>query len=252
MARQVKSKQRVADHGEVFTAEREVEAMCDLVKQETERIDSRFLEPACGDGNFLSVILKRKLAIVKKKYKRSAYDWERNSLLALGSMYGVDIMLDNVLACQERLFEIWNKEYKAVCKKECNEETREAARFILKLNIVCGNALTLLCVDGEGHELNVPIIFSEWTFPFNDARMQRKDYTFAELLAMEEPKEKKKKKTGEQLSLMDMGLEAPEEPSDEGIFLQQYITHYRRIFEDDTRWRESYLRLPEKEDNSNG
>ena len=108
MARQVKSKQRVADHGEVFTAEREVEAMCDLVKQETERIDSRFLEPACGDGNFLSVILKRKLAIVKKKYKRSAYDWERNSLLALGSMYGVDIMLDNVLACQERLFEIWN------------------------------------------------------------------------------------------------------------------------------------------------
>lgn len=252
MARQVKSKQRVADHGEVFTAEREVEAMCDLVKQETERIDSRFLEPACGDGNFLSVILKRKLAIVKKKYKRSAYDWERNSLLALGSMYGVDIMLDNVLACQERLFEIWNKEYKAVCKKECNEETREAARFILKLNIVCGNALTLLCVDGEGCELNVPIIFSEWTFPFNDARMQRKDYTFAELLAMDEPKEKKKKKAEEQLSLMDMGLEASEEPSDEGVFLQQYITHYRRIFEDDTRWRESYLHLPVKENNSNG
>ncbi|WP_312458328.1 hypothetical protein [Proteiniclasticum sp.] len=252
MARQVKSKQRVADHGEVFTAEREVEAMCNLVKQETERIDSRFLEPACGDGNFLSVILKRKLAIVKKKYKRSAYDWERNSLLALGSMYGVDIMLDNVLACQERLFEIWNKEYKAVCKKECNEETREAARFILKLNIVCGNALTLLCVDGEGCELNVPIIFSEWTFPFNDARMQRKDYTFAELLAMDEPKEKKKKKAEEQLSLMDMGLEASEEPSDEGVFLQQYITHYRRIFEDDTRWRESYLHLPVKEDNSNG
>ena len=250
MARQVKSKQRVADHGEVFTAEREVEAMCDLVKQETERIDSRFLEPACGDGNFLSVILKRKLAIVKKKYKRSAYDWERNSLLALGSMYGVDIQLDNVLACQERLFEIWNKEYKAVCKKECNEETREAARFILKLNIVCGNALTLLCVDGEGHELNVPIIFSEWTFPFNDARMQRKDYTFAELLAKEEPK--KKKKVDEQLSLMDIGLEEPEEPSDEGIFLQQYIAHYRRLFEDDTRWREAYLRLPVKEDASNG
>lgn len=252
MTRQVKSKQRVADHGEVFTAEREVEAMCDLVKQETERIDSRFLEPACGDGNFLAVILKRKLAIVKKKYKRSAYDWERNSLLALGSLYGVDIMLDNVIACQERLFEIWNKEYKAVCKKECNDETREAAKFILKLNIVCGNALTLLSVDGDGCELNVPIIFSEWTFPFNDARMQRKDYTFAELLAMEEPKEKKKKKTDEQLSLMDMGLEAPEEPSDEGIFLQQYISHYRRIYEDDTRWREAYLRLPVKEDNSNG
>lgn len=252
VTKQVKSKQRVADHGEVFTAEREVEAMCDLVKQETERIDSRFLEPACGDGNFLSVILKRKLAVVRKKYKRSAYDWERNSLLALGSMYGVDIMLDNVLACQERLYEIWNKEYKAVCKKECNEETREAAKFILRLNIVCGNALTLLCVDGDGRERNVPIIFSEWTFPFNDARMQRKDYTFAELLAMEEPKVKEKKKTEEQLSLMDMGQEQPEAPSDEGVFLQQYISHYRKIYEDDTRRGEAYLHLPVTKEDTNG
>ena len=113
-AKQVKSRQRVADHGEVFTAEREVKAMCDLVKQETERIDSRFLEPACGDGNFLAEILARKLAIVKKKYKRSAYDWERNSLLALGSMYGVDILLDNAKACRERLYEIWEQEYRAV------------------------------------------------------------------------------------------------------------------------------------------
>jgi len=240
VAKQVKSKERVAEHGEVFTAEREVEAMCDLVKQETERIDSRFLEPACGDGNFLSVILKRKLDIVTKKYRRSAYDWERNSLLALGSMYGVDIMLDNVLACQNRLFEIWNKEYKKVCKKECNDQTRESARFILRLNIVCGNALTLLCVDGEGHELNVPIIFSEWTFPFNDARMQRKDYTFAELLAAED-KPKKKKKECEQQTLFDTEAE---EPDGEGKFQQQYIAHYRRISEDDTRWREAYLHLP--------
>ena len=140
MERQVKSKQRVADHGEVFTADREVQAMCDLVKQETERIDSRFLEPACGEGNFLAEILKRKLAIVKKKYRRSAYDWERNSLLALGSMYGVDIMLYNAIACRQRLYDIWEKEYRAVCKKECNDDTREAARFILKRNIVCGNA----------------------------------------------------------------------------------------------------------------
>jgi len=242
MAQQVKSKQRVAERGEVFTAEREVQAMCDLVKQETERIDSRFLEPACGDGNFLSVILKRKLEIVKKKYRRSAYDWERNSLLALGSMYGVDIMLDNVIACQERLFEIWNKEYKAVCKKECNEETRESARFILRLNIVCGNALTLLCVDAQGNELNVPIIFSEWTFPFNDARMQRKDYTFAELLAAGDKLEKK----DDQLGLFD----DEEAPSEEGNFLQQYIAHYRRISEDDTRWRETYRHIEIKEEDS--
>ena len=221
MERQVKSKQRVADHGEVFTADREVQAMCDLVKQETERIDSRFLEPACGDGNFLAVILKRKLAIVKKKYRRSAYDWERNSLLALGSMYGVDIMLDNAIACRQRLYEIWEKEYKAVCKKECNDDTREAARFILKRNIVCGNALSLRRVDPYGADTEEPIVFSEWTFPFNDARMQRKDYTFAELLAAED---KPKKKQDAQQSLFDL-----DEPDEEGVFLKQYISHYRRI-----------------------
>ena len=87
MAPQVKSKQRVADHGEVFTAEREVKAMCDLVSQECDRIDSRFLEPACGDGNFLAEILTRKLATVKKLYKRSSYDFERYSILAVTSIY---------------------------------------------------------------------------------------------------------------------------------------------------------------------
>lgn len=219
--KQVKSKQRVADHGEVFTADREVQAMCDLVKQETERIDSRFLEPACGDGNFLAEILKRKLAIVKKKYKRSAYDWERNSLLALGSIYGVDILLDNAIACRNRLYAIWEKEYKAVCKKECNVDTREAARFILRSNIVCGNALSLRCVDPFGNDTDEPIVFSEWTFPFNDVRMQRKDYTFAELLAAGK---KTKKRKDEQQSLF-----GDDEPDDEGVFLKQYISHYRRI-----------------------
>lgn len=230
MANQVKSRQRVVDHGEVFTAEREVEAMCDMVKQETERIDSRFLEPACGDGNFLSVILKRKLTVVKKKYRRSAYDWERNSLLALGSLYGVDIMQDNVLACQERLFAIWEKEYRSVCRAECNDETRKAAQFILRLNIVCGNALTLLCVDGEGKELKVPIIFSEWTFPFNDARMQRKDYTLAELLVAAGQKDETDQ-TG-RLFADEHGEAGP-------TFLRQYIAHYRHIFEDDARQREA-------------
>ena len=246
MTKQIKSKQRVADHGEVFTAEREVEAMCDLVKQETERIDSRFLEPACGDGNFLSVVLKRKLAVVKKKYRRSAYDWERNSLLALGSLYGVDILLDNVIACQKRLYDIWNAEYTAVCKNECNEETRTSAKFILRLNIVCGNALTLMCLDAEGCELNVPIIFSEWTFPFNDARMQRKDYTFAELLMASDTTEKIKR-TGQ------MNLFANEDGEVEPTFLKQYIAHYRHISEDDTRWREAYRHLPtNKEDLGHG
>lgn len=241
MGEQIKSKERVADHGEVFTADREVQAMCDLVKQETERIDSRFLEPACGDGNFLEEILKRKLAVVTRKYKRSSYDWERNSLLALGSIYGVDILLDNCIACRERLFDIWNKEYKKICKKECNEATRDSAQFILRLNIVCGNALTLLCVDSEGNELNVPIVFSEWTFPFNDARMQRKDYTFAELLAAEDDSKKKSKKDNSDYIQETLFDSAEQKPDEEGVFLSQYIAHYRRINEDDTSWRESHL-----------
>ncbi|MBO7344305.1 MAG: SAM-dependent DNA methyltransferase, partial [Clostridia bacterium] len=95
---QTKSKERVREHGEVFTAEREVKAMCDLVKDETERIDSRFLEPACGDGNFLAEILTRKLEVVKRKYKKSTLDYEKNAVLAISSVYGVDIMQDNVLA----------------------------------------------------------------------------------------------------------------------------------------------------------
>lgn len=241
MERQIKSKERVADRGEVFTADREVQAMCNLVKQETERIDSRFLEPACGDGNFLAEILTRKLTVVTRKYKRSAYDWERNSLLALGSMYGVDIMLDNCIACRERLFDIWNKEYKKVCKKECNDETRTSAQFILRLNIVCGNALTLLCVNAEGNELNIPIVFSEWTFPFNDARMQRKDYTFAELLAAEDKPEKRDTANSSDFEQETFFDSSDSKPDDEGVFLSQYIAHYRRINEDDISWRDAYL-----------
>lgn len=139
MSDQVKSKQRVTDHGEVFTAEREVNAMLDLVKQETERIDSRFLEPACGDGNFLAEILRRKLAVVKRKYHKSIPDYEKNAVLAATSVYGVDLLQDNVEACRRRMFAIWDKEYSAVCKKEANNDCREAVKFIFSRNIVCGN-----------------------------------------------------------------------------------------------------------------
>ena len=221
---QIKSKERVAERGEVFTAEREVKAMCDLVKDETERIDSRFLELACGDGNFLAEILRRKLGAVTRKYRKSAYDWERNSLLALGSMYGVDILADNCGQCRERLFGIWEAEYRAVCKKECNDETRASAKFILSRNIVCGNALTLRCVDGKGEDTANPIVFSEWTLPANDARMQRKDYTMAELLEASEVTENIER-TGQ------LDLFANEKGEVEPTFLKQYIAHYRRISE---------------------
>ena len=215
--KQTKSRQRVRDHGEVFTNEREVKAMCDLVKDETERIDSRFLEPACGDGNFLAEILTRKLEIVKRKYKKSSLDYEKNAVLAASSIYGVDILIDNVIACRERMFKIWDKEYKAVCKKECNDMTRDAVRFILKRNIVCGNALTLKCVDENGNDMDEPIVFSEWAF-ITGFQMQRSDYTFAELLAQNDDKQQ---------------MRIDDTTSDEGIFLKKYVTHYRRVQENE-------------------
>jgi hypothetical protein len=222
--KQVKSKKRVTDHGEVFTAEREVKAMCDFVSDECLSIDSRFLEPACGDGNFLAEILERKLAVVKEKYRRSAYDWERYSLLALGSLYGVDILADNCQLCRNRLMKIWDSAYKKVCKKECNDDTRRAAQFILERNIVCGNALSLRCVDSDQQDTEVPIVFSEWTFPQNNAFIHRKDYIFAELLD-EKPK---KKKPSSQQSLFD--VDEPESDG-EGKFIEEYVCHYRRLGE---------------------
>ncbi|MBO7214823.1 MAG: restriction endonuclease subunit M [Clostridia bacterium] len=218
---QTKSKERVRERGEVFTAEREVKAMCDLVKDETERIDSRFLEPACGDGNFLAEILTRKLEVVKRKYKKSTLDYEKNAVLAISSVYGVDIMQDNVLACRDRLFKLWDKEYKSVCKKDCNDQTREAVKFILTKNIVCGNALTLKCVDENGNETDEPIVFSEWAF-ITGFQMQRQDYTFAHLLEMNNDE----KQTKKQQSMFD-------EKQDEGKFLRRYVTHYRRVQENE-------------------
>ena len=217
MTQQVKSKQRVSEHGEVFTAEREVKAMCDLVKQETERIDSRFLEPACGDGNFLAEVLERKLAVVKNKYKKSPLDYEKNSLLAVSSLYGVDIMADNVEICRERLYKIWAKQYKSVCKNECNEDVRKSIRFILSRNIVCGNALTLKCVDENCNDTDEPIVFSEWAF-ITGFNIQRSDYTFDQLVNKDNDKKDK------QMSL-------DEEDSDEGVFLRKYVCNYRRLWE---------------------
>ena len=172
---QVKSRQRVADHGEVFTAEREVKAMCDLVKQETERIESRFLEPACGNGNFLAEVLTRKLAVVKSRYGKSPFDYERYSVLAMTSLYGVDILEDNAEECRQRLFDIWNKEYTANAKSQANEQCREAVRFILRKNILCGDARTMLQADGS------PIVFAEWSLVTGN-QMKRRDFRLDVLL----------------------------------------------------------------------
>jgi hypothetical protein len=184
MEKQVVSKKRVADHGEVFTSEREVNAMLDLVKQETERIDSRFLEPACGTGNFLTEILNRKLNVVEAKYRKSQLEFERNIVSAVSSVYGIDILEDNIIECRHRLFDIADKKYTALFKKKAKDEVRKAIQFILEKNIIWGDALDLKTVGPTPHQ----IIFSEWSFPFNNSQIKRRDFVFAELMPNESNK----------------------------------------------------------------
>jgi hypothetical protein len=184
MDKQVVSRKRIADHGEVFTSQREVNAMLDLVKQETERIDSRFLEPACGTGNFLTEILNRKLNIVEAKYRKSQLEFERNIVSAVSSIYGIDVLEDNVLECRKRLFDIADKKYTALFKKKAKNEVRKVIQFILEKNIIWGDALDLKTVDATPHQ----IIFSEWSLPFNNSQIKRRDFVFAELLPNESNK----------------------------------------------------------------
>lgn len=169
---QVKSKKRVTDHGEVFTNQREVNAMLDLVKQETERIDSRFLEPACGNGNFLAEVLRRKLAVVEKKYKKSQLEFERYAVLAISSIYGVDVLEDNAQECRERLFNIFDELYTQLYKTECKEECRNSVKYLLKRNILWGDAL-----DFTNPVTKESIVFSEWS-AINGSMFKRRDYVF--------------------------------------------------------------------------
>jgi len=161
----VKSKQRVADHGEVFTPPWMVEAMLDLVKDETERIDARFLEPACGNGNFLTQILRRKLAAVERKYGRSDFERRHYALLALMCTYGIELLADNVAECRANMLEIL-AEYLHL---EETDELFRAASYVLAQNLVHGDALKMRTDDDR------PITFAEWGY-LGKGKYQRRDF----------------------------------------------------------------------------
>jgi hypothetical protein len=165
-----KSKQRVADHGEVFTPAWMVEAMLDLVKGETERIDSRFLEPACGDGNFLVQILGRKLAAVELKYGKSDFERRNYALLALMCLYGIELLTDNIADCRANLLAIF-AEYLDLPP---SDDLYRAAFHVLSQNLVYGDALTM---RAQG---NLPITFAEWGY-LGKGRFQRRDFRFDSL-----------------------------------------------------------------------
>ena len=151
--------------------------MLDLVYNETQRIDSRFLEPACGDGNFLAEVLRRKLEIVKQKYRANQLDFERYTFQAVGSIYGVDILFDNVQECRQRMLEIVSETYNRQYLGDANQEFVDAITFVLSRNILWGNALTLKEPESEK-----PIIFSKWSFT-TGSFVKRTDYTLHNLLA---------------------------------------------------------------------
>lgn len=169
---QVKSRKRVADHGEVFTHPREVNAMLDLVKDESVRIDSRFLEPACGDGNFLIEILRRKLATVASRYPNGNSEYQKHVLQAISSIYGIELLADNTEQCRQRLFDFIIEQ-----SGKTDDEFQQNVRYLLNRNIVQGDALTYTAADGR------PIVFSEWTFVGD--KVQRRDFQFDFLVKKE-------------------------------------------------------------------
>lgn len=161
----VKSKQRVADHGEVFTPAWMVEAMLDLVKDETERIDSRFLEPACGSGNFIVQILRRKLVAVERKYGSSDFDRRNYALLALMCVYGIELLPDNIAECRANALEVLT-DYLQI---DASHDLYRAASHVLSVNLVHGDALTMRDHDG------LPITFAEWGY-LGKGKFQRRDF----------------------------------------------------------------------------
>lgn len=161
----VKSKQRVADHGEVFTPAWMVEAMLDLVKDETERIDSRFLEPACGSGNFLVQIVRRKLAAVELKYGKSDFERRHYALLGLMCIYGIELLADNIAECRANVLEIF-AEYLNLDEAD---DLYRAAFYVLSQNLLHGDALTMRTHDGQ------PITFAEWGY-LGKGKFQRRDF----------------------------------------------------------------------------
>lgn len=165
-----KTKQRVADHGEVFTPSWMVEAMLDLVKEETARIDSRFLEPACGEGNFLVQVLRRKLTAVEQKYGKSEFEKRHYALLGLMCIYGIELLPDNISECRQKLLQIFS-EYLGLNE---DDDLYKAALYVLSQNLVNGDAMEMKTSDKQS------ITFAEWGY-LGKGRFQRRDFRYDSL-----------------------------------------------------------------------
>jgi len=166
---------RIFDYGEVFTSQREVKNMIDLVEYESYRIDSKFLEPACGTGNFLIEVLKNKLEFLEKNFCNNQYEFENNSVIVIGSIYGIELLIDNVIITRNNLYKLYLKSYKKNFKENLNDNLLKSINYILDKNIVNGNALSLKQATS-----NTPIVFSEWSRVMNS--IKRRDFSYKILL----------------------------------------------------------------------
>jgi hypothetical protein len=175
----VKSRKRVSDYGEVFTPAWMVEDMLDLVKGESERIDSRILEPACGSGNFLVSLLKRKLMTVQKTYGKSDFERRQYAIFGLMCIYGVELQMDNVLECRENLLVIFDEYF----GDSLTPELHNAAKFVLSQNIVHGDALTMRTLKTGDKPTGEAITFPEWGY-LGKGKFQRRDFRFDALTQM--------------------------------------------------------------------
>jgi hypothetical protein len=171
----VKSKARMADHGEVFTPPWMVDAMLDLVKGESERIDSRFLEPACGSGNFLVPVLTRKLTTVHTRYGKSDFERRHQALLALMCIYGIELLDDNIAECRENLLTVFS-DYLSIVTGDL---WYAAATAVLAVNIVHGDAVSMTTQGSHP----APIAFAEWSY-LGKGRFHRRDFRFDTMTRM--------------------------------------------------------------------
>ncbi len=172
---QIKDKSRVSNFGEVLTSKREVLDMLNLVNTETTRLDSRFLEPACGDGNFLTEVLNFKLNVLEKNYSKNQYEFEKFSIQIFSSIYGIDILEDNIISARERLFSQYFDLYSKKFKSDINQKLLNCIKYILEVNLVHADALTLKTTKNDKF-----IIFSEWSL-IND-KIKRRDFEYKNLI----------------------------------------------------------------------
>ncbi|MDC1016734.1 hypothetical protein OAQ72_01880 [Planktomarina temperata] len=173
----IKSKERISEYGEVFTSDREVKAMLHLVEHEASRIEARFFEPACGNGNFLIRVLEAKLNVVKSQYRKSQLDFEKYSFLSVASLYGIDILEDNVHECRLRLSACVRETYDAIFRDAAKQNFYDAITFVLVKNILAGDALTMKTSDGVED-----LLLSEWSFT-KGSKVKRIEYSLSNILA---------------------------------------------------------------------